>query len=998
MTYQYDANSKGRMVTKILDMQGHFTEYTNNYKLGVVTQTRDHNNLITTFGYDTFGRLSQTKSPDNNTSVISYAWVTGGTPANALFTKTTAVPGVPSAVIYMDKLGRTVFQETTGLDGRKLYAQTAYNSKGQVDYITFPYYAGDPNTDRKSFTYYADGRLKTEIAPGTNLSYSYSGLIATITDNIKVQTFTREANADGSMKKATDAGGDVTYSYFANGLPKQVIAAGSTFAMTYDQFGRQLSLTDPNAGTTSYTYNVYGELESQTDAKATTISMGYNNLGQPTYVNQPTFNNTYTYKTNGLPQSVSSSNSTSITYGYDAYQRPNATSVNIQGTTLGSSITYDSFGRISTVTYPSGFGITYVYANGYLKEIKRNDNGGSVWRLDKVNSKGQITQSTMGERWVTYKTYDPVFGYITSIKSGSNTYQNLEYRYNSKGYMDMRKDYRHNSISETFDYDNLGRLYKINGVQTVSYAANGNINTKADAGTFTYPTRPHAVAGITGNGGTISNTQQDISYTSFNKINTIVEGSRSATFTYGPDYNRGKVVTVANGVTTTRYYSGNYEREIKNGVTRELNYITANGQIVAIFEMTSTGNRFMHYVFTDHLGSVNVIVNDGGAIEQELSFDAWGNRRDPATWVNLTTAPANLITNRGFTGHEHMDDFKLINMNGRVYDPVLGRFLSPDPFISNPLSTQDYNRYSYCVNNPLMFTDPSGYMIKVYIGRSSNELQQEYMAMLNFGSGGGGGDYFAMAIPHLHGELSSQYNYNYTTDQYINGLGETVSSDEAISCAIRKAGPGDGTTYLIYQTGYLNRAGAWVGNGHYGFVRQGVVVSTGLYPTFSNMGAAINYVFSGGHISSFDLVNGDASGQGDEYYNNQYGNPSASLDEFASYYKGKTENQIVFGQSSFLGYKFPNDINKQFRFVKIGNGREVDMIHFMVVGRRGSLLGYANEIKQALSFSSSAFYPQDLYSNKLGINFFNRYGTSIQQNPTKISEYIDWYLSNPDNW
>ena len=95
----------------------------------------------------------------------------------------------------------------------------------------------------------------------------------------------------------------------------------------------------------------------------------------------------------------------------------------------------------------------------------------------------------MAERWVTYKTYDPNFGYITSIKSGNNAYQNLEYRYNSKGYMDMRKDYRHNSISETFDYDNLGRLYKINGVQTVSYAANGNINTKADAGSFTYPTQ-----------------------------------------------------------------------------------------------------------------------------------------------------------------------------------------------------------------------------------------------------------------------------------------------------------------------------------------------------------------------------------------------------------------------------------------------------------------------------------------------------------------------------
>lgn len=74
------------------------------------------------------------------------------------------------------------------------------------------------------------------------------------------------------------------------------------------------------------------------------------------------------------------------------------------------------------------------------------------------------------------------------------------------------------------------------------------------------------------------------------------------------------------------------------------------------------------------------------------------------------------------------------------------------------------------------------------------------------------------------------------------------------------------------------------------------------------------------------------------------------------------------------------------------------MIHFMVVGRRGHVLGVANEVKQALSFSKSAFYPQDLYSNKLGVNFFNRYESVIQQNPTRISEYMQWFLTNPDNW
>jgi len=67
------------------------------------------------------------------------------------------------------------------------------------------------------------------------------------------------------------------------------------------------------------------------------------------------------------------------------------------------------------------------------------------------------------------------------------------------------------------------------------------------------------------------------------------------------------------------------------------------------------------------------------------------------------------ITNRGYTGHEHLLQFGLINMNGRMYDPLLARMLSPDPFIPNPALSQDYNRYSYVRNNPLKYTDPSGY-------------------------------------------------------------------------------------------------------------------------------------------------------------------------------------------------------------------------------------------------------------------------------------------------
>ena len=67
-----------------------------------------------------------------------------------------------------------------------------------------------------------------------------------------------------------------------------------------------------------------------------------------------------------------------------------------------------------------------------------------------------------------------------------------------------------------------------------------------------------------------------------------------------------------------------------------------------------------------------------------------------------------LFADRGFTAHEFLADFNLYNMNGRLYDPVLGRFLSPDPYIADPAFTQSYNRYSYVLNNPLKYNDPTG--------------------------------------------------------------------------------------------------------------------------------------------------------------------------------------------------------------------------------------------------------------------------------------------------
>ena len=115
----------------------------------------------------------------------------------------------------------------------------------------------------------------------------------------------------------------------------------------------------------------------------------------------------------------------------------------------------------------------------------------------------------------------------------------------------------------------------------------------------------------------------------------------------------------------------------------------------------------------DHLGSPNLIVDQNGQVLQNQSFDAFGQRRDNLTWLPLTgtalTAFDTSITKRGYTGHEGSDALGLIHMNGRVYEPKLGRFISADPTIDGVTTSQGFNRYSYVHNNPMNVADPSGF-------------------------------------------------------------------------------------------------------------------------------------------------------------------------------------------------------------------------------------------------------------------------------------------------
>lgn len=177
---------------------------------------------------------------------------------------------------------------------------------------------------------------------------------------------------------------------------------------------------------------------------------------------------------------------------------------------------------------------------------------------------------------------------------------------------------------------------------------------------------------------------------------------------YGFDENRSQMKTYNQGaLTETKYYVGNYEKKVfPNGTTKEYTYISAPTGMAAVNVKESTGTETLYYIHTDYLGSIMALSNSSGQLVEKYYYDAWGNRKNPSNWT-LADTRTNLIIDRGYTGHEHIDNAGLINMNGRLYDPILGRMLSPDPFTAP--GTQGLNRYSYVLNNPLKYTDPSGY-------------------------------------------------------------------------------------------------------------------------------------------------------------------------------------------------------------------------------------------------------------------------------------------------
>jgi RHS repeat-associated protein len=602
----------------------------------------------------------------------------------------------------------------------------------------------------------------SDRANETIISYRYD-VDGNLTDTFDPSSNTIHIEYDSRGRKLTSTDPDLGFwEYGYNGfgdLLTQVDpnsrSASQTISMTYDKLGRMTSKTDAQ-GTSEWIYDVapgagIGKLAATIGPADTHLAgeclhpVTAANLGK---------------------RPVKS-------FQYTALGDVELVSECTDGEIFSTGFHYDDLGRQDLVTYPevrgSRLGVEYHYTSlGYLHFLRDASDQAVYWAATSVNAAGQVTAEYTRNGVDTISQYSPATGWLLARASaaygnGSQLIQAWAYRFDEAGNLRRRlrmDEVAQNKSDETFGYDRLDRLTLAATAaptaysETYAYDDLGDVMQKAGK-TYTYgncpagarAAGPHAVCAVSGlmpyayddNGNMTGGADRTITYNPSNKVTHILSeplGSApsAADFIYSADGNRIVQETTGGGVTARTVYVGLgaagkslYERTKRGPTTVEhVHFLYAGGAhggnafaLRTITEDTAsqTATVATSYHHFDHLGSITAVSDEQGRIINPqlgrnpglLSYDSWGARRGSESEAANPAAFDPPPGHREFTGHETIPGVGLINMNGRVYDPEIGRFLSPDPNVQFVANLQAYNRYSYALNNPLRYTDPTGY-------------------------------------------------------------------------------------------------------------------------------------------------------------------------------------------------------------------------------------------------------------------------------------------------
>lgn len=553
----------------------------------------------------------------------------------------------------------------------------------------------------------------------------------------------------------------VQYGYYADGKLAwtKTISNGNynnddtKIIMEYDALGNRTRLFDPDYGETVSNYNAFGQLCWTTTPKGDLTEYVYDGLGRTVQRIEYDRQNNNQVETlwnyladrgrKGLLESVNyGSGDQIVSYKYDALNRVEKVMETMNNATYVTNYEYDGYSRVKKTEYPNHYVTRNVYsAETGLRVAIKDDNWQTLWKMNEMNAMGQIVEYQTGDGAVSKRIYDNMHRLERQLtKVEDAIIQDLTYGYDDFGNLTSRTENKYTlPITECFGYDRLNRLdtIKLNNVTSLmEYDPHGRILSKQVDGATVFSgaqystydllgnLKPHAISSATMADGFFPGSRLEAEYTMFDKVKSIAKYSdnntleRTLTYTYGYDHQRVHMEErVGGNVYRTKTYVGNSEYIYDTDCRRSLTYLSAPTGLFAVY--IREGSQYLNdedpvsqrllYLHTDHLGSITTITDASGAIQQELSYDAWGNLRNPTTWSGSFTGTP--LLDRGFTGHEHLSYFGLINMNGRMYDPVMSSFLSVDSYVQDPENSQNFNRYAYCLNNPLGYSDPSGEIV-----------------------------------------------------------------------------------------------------------------------------------------------------------------------------------------------------------------------------------------------------------------------------------------------
>ena len=471
-----------------------------NKAIGKMKTSIDSNGQTTTSIYDNFGRLTKVTGP-GGISEVTYAYDLTSTPVKISTTTKVSDTDSVTSHSWADGLGRTIEAISEADDGKYILSGLVkYDSRGQVIEKYLPVYVTGtdyvaPTFEGKHVDYQYDplGRVTQTIRPDNKVSQNIYAITAVETINENAQRKRIEKDAYGRIIKVEEISSGATYTTLyeydtLDNLIKTTDTLGNIATIKFDSLDHKNDINDPDMGVWAYSYDDVGNLVSQTDAKGQVITFDYDDINRLTCKSTGV---TYTYDqgTNSKGRLSKVEDSSGITeFFYDILGREVKTIKTIDSTSYTIEREYDSLDRLTSIKYPDGVIVKYIYnKQGGIKKVYSPGTGGDVVYVNSTaySANSQITHIEYGNGTSTDYTYDENNLRLTNLNtlSGTTPIQDLSYTFDPVGNIRQITD-AVNSNTQSFSYDDLNRLTSATGphYSTINYEYSpiGNLTKKGD--------------------------------------------------------------------------------------------------------------------------------------------------------------------------------------------------------------------------------------------------------------------------------------------------------------------------------------------------------------------------------------------------------------------------------------------------------------------------------------------------------------------------------------